>query len=137
CDSACGSCRAALASFNLDEHNVRVGSRDIERDSTVGAGRQPGTRQLGPRLSGIVRFPECAARASAIKAAAASATLIAGGVEYMAVRWIDRDVGKARVVVDELDLVPRPSAISRLEDAAVGIRAKKVSGGSHAQGLWI
>src|SRR5512146_496930 len=79
-------------------------------------------------LAGVLRLPHGAPRAATVETTARAAALIAGRVENAAVRRIDRDVGEAGVLVDELDPVPGLAAIRRLVDAALRIRTKEVTG---------
>src|SRR4029453_9623654 len=87
-----------------------------------------GFPQLPPRLPGVGRLPDGATRAAAVEAASAAPPLMARRVQDVAVRRIDRDVREAGVVVDELDFVPRPAAVRRLVDAAVGARSEQMAG---------
>src|SRR5262249_44103957 len=113
----------------LDLHVDRIWARrrNADRNAAERAARKAGG-QLRPRAAGIVALPERAAWSAAVEAAARAASLIAGRIDGVAVRRIDRDVGEPGVVVDELDLVPRLSAVGRLEDAALGVRSKEVTG---------
>src|SRR5207249_3117097 len=90
-----------------------------------------------PVLASVGAFPEAAARPAAVEAAAAATPLIARRVDRAGVRRIERDIGKAGVVVDELDLVPGLAAVGRLVDAAVRAGPEQMSGRGDVHGLRI
>ena len=113
-----------LARFDLRVDDVRVGARDVERNAAVRAGWKPGPAQLRPVFAGVRALPQPAARAAAVEAAAASAPMIAGRINNVAVGRIEHDVGEPGVIVDEFDLVPRFPAIARLVDPSIRTRAE-------------
>ncbi len=117
-----------LSRLDLRVDDIRIRPRDVERDAAVRTGRQPVAGQLRPRLARVAALPQRAARSAAVETAAAAAPLIARGIENVAVRRIEHDVGEPRVVVEELDLVPALAPVRRFVDAAIRVRAEQMAG---------
>src|SRR5262249_5646756 len=53
---------ADVARFDLRVDDVRIGSRHVERDAAIRAGREATARQLRPRPAGVRALPDRAAR---------------------------------------------------------------------------
>ena len=128
---------ADVTRFDLRVDDVGVRARHVERDAAVGAGRQSAAGELVPRLARVGALPDRAARAAAVEAARGAAALVARGVNDIRVDRIEDEVGEARVVVDELDVVPGLAAVGRLVDPALGIGSEQMPEHRRVHRVWI
>src|SRR5207245_9070667 len=91
---------------------------DVDSDSSE---RAVGNAALQPRpgFAGVGRFPDAAARATAVHTAGGAPALVGRGVEDFVVRRVDHEIGRARVLVHFQRLFPRLAAVGRLIYAAL------------------
>src|SRR5262249_14094303 len=118
---------AARSDFDLRVDDVRVRARDIEADAPQQDFGYSGAFELGPRLAGVNRLPDCAAGTAAIEPPVRAAALVRRGVKRLRVNRINHDVGQGGVFVNELDVGPRLTAVGGLVDATFFVRTEQTS----------
>ena len=122
---------AARADFHLGIDHVRPGPAEIDADAPEQPVREPAARDPLPRLAAVGRLPEPAARTAAVEPVRGPAPLVGRRVERVRLRGIHHQVRESCVLVDELGVGPRLSAVDRLEDAAFLVRSEQVPDGRH------
>src|SRR5205823_9218637 len=118
--------------FDERVENVRPPAIDVEADAAERTVGQPVPLEPHPRLAGVGRFPDPAARAAAVHAARRAAALIGRRVENPVVRRVHHEIVRAGVLVNFEDLLPVPAAVGRLVDPALAAGAPQTSGGGDA-----
>ena len=110
--------------------DVRVRAVDVHADAAERAGRHA-LRQLGPGPAGIARLPHRAAQAAAVEAPRGAAALISRGIEHLVVRGIHHQLGRAGVLVHEMNARPGQAAVGGLVDAAFAAAAPQAAERRH------
>ena len=120
----------AVAGLDERVHAIRIAARDLHRDFSDRRVRQAVARQSLPRRAAVGRFEEAAARAAARSSPRVDLDLPHAGKQNPRIAHVDRDVGAARVLVDEERALPRLAAIGGAVHAAIGLRAVRVAEGA-------
>ena len=109
--------------LGLDEGEDPLGprSRDGDADLPDDSFGKP-SRELLPRLAAVRRLVKARRRAATLHRPRLPHRLPQGGVENPGIRRVDREVGRAGLLVDEEDAPPRLTAVGRLVDPALGAR---------------
>src|SRR5262245_20426260 len=128
---------AAGAYFDLRVDDVRVRARDVEADASKQAFRQAIAFELRPRLAGVGRLPDGAARSTAVEAPGSAAALVRGGVKNLRVDRVDHDVGESSVLVNELDIGPSLAAVGGLVNSGLFVLAEETAERSDVDGVGV
>src|SRR5262245_18865191 len=128
---------AAGAYFDLRVDDVRVRARDVDADASKQAFRQAIAFELRPRLAGVGRLPDGAARSTAVDAPGRAAALVGGGVKNLRVGRVDHDVGESSVLVNGLDIGPSLAAVGGLVNSALFVLAEETAERSDVDGVGV
>ena len=116
-------------------HDVWVRATDVNSDTTQNTLGQAVALQPRPGFSRVSSLPDSRAWTAAVETPRCPATLIRSSVEGFGIRLIDNEISKARVFVNELDVVPGLAAVRCLVDPALLVRAKQVTKNGHINGV--
>ena len=121
-----GARRRFLAANRIRFHHrvddVRVLWEDRETDAAFRRVGEPAALDLRPRAASVGRLPETRTGSAGDEEVRTADALIRRSPDHVRVLRVDRDVDEARLVIDELDELPRRAAILGLVDPALWIR---------------
>src|SRR5512144_1668832 len=107
----------------VDAVRVAWCNRDGNLAERVIGSRQAVSGDPGPRRARVVRDIDPAAQAAAVQIVAVNDELPHAGVQRLRIGRIDREIRAAGVVVDGEHVLPRRTAVTRVKDAALALRA--------------
>ncbi len=121
---------AAVLRLDEREHASGPGRGDRHADLAPRALGQP-LGQLLPRVAAVGRLPEAAPRSARDEVPGAAHDLPEARVQRAGVVGVHREIGGARLVVDEEDLLPALAAVLGAEDPALGVGSPGVAERGH------